>query len=376
MEDQIFLLNKDDKLIELNESTFISELQFQKLLEKYPNLISGSQINPDDPRRWILISREIGIPKEEGGSNVWSLDHLFIDQEGIPTLIEVKRSTDNRIRREVVGQMLDYAANSVRYWTIKEIRDKFEESCKINNTDPEAELSELIGFDSDSDNFWKMVDSNLQAGKIRLLFVADKIPKELRRIIEFLNEQMSPAEVLGVEIKQYANNELKTLVPRVIGKTQNAEIKKGLNQYNQWTEETFFEELKRRNGKEVEKITRTIIQQIEHKVTRLWYGQGKKTGSIIPVIDRKEYSNQLFAIYTYGRIEIYFQYLKMKPPYDEDKKRRELLDKFNSIEGIQLPKNKLDKRPSFEIKELNTNEKMKSFIEVIYEIINQINLAQ
>lgn len=376
MEDQIFLLNSNDKLIELNESTFISELQFQKLLEKYPNLISGSQINPEDPRRWILVSREIGIPKEEGGSNVWSLDHLFIDQEGIPTLVEVKRSSDNRIRREVVGQMLDYAANSVRYWTIKEIRDKFEESCNVNNTDPEAELSELIGFDSDSDNFWRMVDTNLHAGKIRLLFIADKIPKELRRIIEFLNEQMSPAEVLGVEIKQYANKELKTLVPRVIGKTQNAEIKKGLNQYNQWTEETFFEELKRRNGKEVEKITRKVIHQIEPKVTRLWYGQGKKTGSIIPVIDRKEYSNQLFAIYTYGRIEIYFQYLKMKPPYDNDLKRKELLNKFNSIDGINLPENKLDKRPSFEIRDLNTNEKVKKFIEIIYEVINQINLAQ
>ena len=38
---------------------------------------------------------------------------------------------------------------------------------------------------------------------MRLLFVADQIPKELRRIIEFLNEHMSRIEVLGVEIRQY-----------------------------------------------------------------------------------------------------------------------------------------------------------------------------
>jgi hypothetical protein len=31
----------------------------------------------------------------------------------VPTLLEVKRSSDTRIRREVVGQMLDYAANGV-----------------------------------------------------------------------------------------------------------------------------------------------------------------------------------------------------------------------------------------------------------------------
>src|SRR4051794_12230288 len=42
-----------------------------------------------------------------GGSSRWSLDHLFVDQEGVPTLVEVKRSSDTRARREVVAQMLD-----------------------------------------------------------------------------------------------------------------------------------------------------------------------------------------------------------------------------------------------------------------------------
>jgi hypothetical protein len=31
--------------------------------------------------------------------------------------------------------------------------------------------------------------------KVRLLFVADRIPPELKRDVEFLNKQMSPAEV-------------------------------------------------------------------------------------------------------------------------------------------------------------------------------------
>jgi len=38
-----------------------------------------------------------------------------LDQDAIPTIVEVKRSTDTRIRREVVGQMLGYAANAVVY---------------------------------------------------------------------------------------------------------------------------------------------------------------------------------------------------------------------------------------------------------------------
>ena len=42
-----------------------------------------------------------------------------------PTLVEVKRSSDTRERREVVGQMLDYAANAVVYWPIETIRARF-----------------------------------------------------------------------------------------------------------------------------------------------------------------------------------------------------------------------------------------------------------
>jgi len=221
MKEQIFVLNKDQKLVELNESKFINENQFQELLENYPKLISGSQINPDNPRKWLLISREFGVPDELNGSNKWSLDHLFIDQDGIPTLVEVKRSSDTRIRREVVGQMLDYASNAVTYWSISEIKNKFEKSCNFNNIEPEIKLLEILDETESVEKFWETVDLNLKAGKIRMLFIADKIPKELQRIIEFLNEQMSPAEVLGVEIKQFGNDNLKTLVPRVKPFLQN-----------------------------------------------------------------------------------------------------------------------------------------------------------
>ena len=37
---------------------------------------------------------------------------------------------------------------------------------------------------------WQRVETNLRAARIRLLFVADGIPDELTRVVEFLNEQM------------------------------------------------------------------------------------------------------------------------------------------------------------------------------------------
>src|SRR5262245_57471571 len=156
-------------------------------------------IDSSAPRRWVLVTRELGVPAEQSAGDRWSLDHLFLDQDGIPTLVEVKRRGDTRIRREVVGQMLDYAANGVVYWPVDTIRARFEARCNTEGLEPGDVLGEALGAHLDVEVFWQNVRSNLQAGRVRLVFLADEIPRELRRIVEFLNGQMDPAEVLAVE---------------------------------------------------------------------------------------------------------------------------------------------------------------------------------
>ena len=75
--------------------------------------------------------------------------------------------------------------------------------------DARATLAQFVDDgEIDPDAFWQRVKTNLQAGPIRMLFVVDDIPPELRRIVEFLNQQMDPAEVLAVELRQYAGQGL------------------------------------------------------------------------------------------------------------------------------------------------------------------------
>src|SRR5262245_60954547 len=57
-------------------------------------------------------------------------------------------------------------------------------------------------------------------------FVADAIPAELRRIVEFPTGQTGPAGVLALEVRQYRGGELRALGPRLVGKTVAAEVKK------------------------------------------------------------------------------------------------------------------------------------------------------
>jgi hypothetical protein len=118
------------------------------------------------------------------------------------TLVEVKQSQNTQIRREVVGQMLDYAANGVAFWSVEDIWRRYEATCAEGNVDPNEKFAEFLGPEAGPDEFWQDVRTNLRAGRFRLIFVADKIPVGLRRIVEFLNGQMNPAEGLAIEIRQ------------------------------------------------------------------------------------------------------------------------------------------------------------------------------
>ena len=92
---------------------------------------------------------------------------------------------------------------------------RFRESSSAQGGDPDSELAALLQVDSEpeADQFWEQVAENLDARRLRLLFVADEIPAELARVTEFLNAQMPRIEVLAVEIKQFKGTSGKALVP-------------------------------------------------------------------------------------------------------------------------------------------------------------------
>lgn len=207
MKRRIFLLHDEGGLRELVEEGFASEDFLQRLLADHPHLLAGDQMDEQNPRRWLLVCREAGIPDREEGPDRWSLDHLFLDQEGVPTLVEVKRASDTRLRREVLGQMLDYAANCLAYWPVERLQALYEAECVRRGVDAEERLREVLDDQAaDIESFWQRVKTNLEAKRIRMVFVADEIPPEVRRIVEFLNEQMDPAEVLAVAIRQYVGD--------------------------------------------------------------------------------------------------------------------------------------------------------------------------
>lgn len=359
----MFVLKDDKSLVEMKPAEFDSEDDFQALIENYPALLCGTQINSSAPRKWILVKREMPISSEEGGNDRFSLDHLFLDQDGIPTLVEVKRKDDTRLRREVVGQMLDYAANGVAYWPVDELRTL------VQLNFPESAIAEILEEpELDVEQYWQRVKTNLQAGKVRLLFLADYIPPELKRVVEFLNKQMDPAEVLALELKLFKSESgLRTLVPRIYGQTEETQQKKssgGGRQPRNWTEESVYKDLGDRCGEEAVLTAMKITDWIKAKADQISFGHGKVNGSIGALFVRREEKYSPLQLSSNGVLFFNFGFC-VKGPFLSKEKRIEWLKELNQNCSLGFPEDLNDKFPQIPLEVFKDEKRLQGLFKAM-----------
>ena len=96
MGERIYLMSQAERLEPLEEERFATENELQELIAEHPELLDGEQIRPGNPRRWILVTREKSVAELPGAGGRWSVDHLIVDQDAVPTLVEVKRGENPR----------------------------------------------------------------------------------------------------------------------------------------------------------------------------------------------------------------------------------------------------------------------------------------
>lgn len=357
-------LRRGGTLIEMGEQQYAAEADLQDLLGAHPDLLTAD----GEPHRWLLVSQEFGIGSEPGGAGRWSLDHLFLDEEGVPTLVEVKRSTDTRIRREVVGQMLDYAANALSYWNVEAIKARVETERDIS--DASEAVAAQLGADIDPDLYWKRVGTNLDAGRVRLVFVADVIPPELRAIVEFLNRQMSPADVLAIEVRQYVDDsgEHQTLVPRLIGDTQAARRAKRHTPRAAWSEQTWLESFRETHGDEAADVAMSTMSWARDRGLEVAFGTAARASALLKVPGRFT----LITITHDGRFEVYMGYLQRAAPFDDIEQRRGLKARLEAIPGVTIDERRLDKFPSFPLDAIATPVAFGQFTDALDWVLARI----
>lgn len=324
-----------------------SEDFMQALVASHPEIIA------DDDGGLMLIRREQPIPDSDNGGGRWSLDHLFVTRNGIPVLVELKRAVDTRLRREVVGQMLDYAANGTAYWKVGRIAESFAATMAERGLDPDGELEAFIGVNVDPQEFWQRVDANFAAGRIKMVFVADIIPPELARIVEFLNEQMK-ADVRAVELSWFeGGGGLTALTPRIIGETERAQSEKAARSaLPAIGRERWIEERLGPCGPEVVAAAEIFIGVTEEAGGRVVVTSSQ--GSLITVLSlggATAYPLRL-SPERKGSIALCLAYLINRPEFADEGARQRVYDELVRIVG-PLSTAKLNGYPAFDARKLN-----------------------
>ncbi len=329
--------------------------ELQQLLENNHDLLPGDQIDPDNPRRWLLIKREMPVQDPNTGEDRWSIDFFFVDQDAMPTLVECKRFADTRSRREVIGQMLEYAANGHHYWTKEAIREYAEKTAAEKGISIEDAVKSLGPEDADVDAFFEQVRRNLQEGQVRLVFFLEAAPFELRSVVDFLNKQMERSEVLLVEARQYERDGMRIVVPTLFGYTEQARlVKKPVKviptggSRRKWDKASFFAEAEERLDPADLGVVRKLFSYCESSPGEIGWGTGVSRGSFTfkwSVISQKS----LVTVTSDGLLTLNFGWLHGD---ERAEAGRDQLKKI-ATESLELsvPSNYQGKFPAFSIEQ-------------------------
>lgn len=253
----------------MREGLFGKSLEdaLQTLLQNYPKIIPGKQIDPgsDDPPRFVLLRREMPIMG-------WSLDHLYVDQRGVLTLVETKLIQNPEARREVVGQIIEYASNAREIWASGRARQLATEFWNKQGRNADDILAEEFGSEVDLESFWELVESNLKQSNIRLIIASDELRPEVRRMIEYLNTEMQNTEVLGLELRCYGDPSGQlVLVPHLVGQTESVRQQKGgrIGSSNRTSKQAFLDSFQG----DVQQFFRFALEKAEQEGIVIFWGQ-------------------------------------------------------------------------------------------------------
>jgi hypothetical protein len=271
--------------------------------------------------------------------------------------------------------MLDYAANGVFYWSPEAIRRHFEVGMSAAGNDAfEVVSSFLHGVDVEA--FWRTTKHNLQAGRIRMVFVADQIPQELRRIVEFLNGQMDPAEVIAIEVRQYRGDGLVALVPKVVGQAAMARRRSAadLVQGSKLDEGVFFESLETNQGRIVSDVAKCIYDWAKQShLTITW----AKTSFSVR-LNHSGRQDTLITVYLDGKVEINFYALSKIPEnegtigFSAKSTLPALQRKLNEIPGVNIRESDLARYPRVPLSLLEEPVQLRQFLETLAWLVDKL----
>jgi hypothetical protein len=192
-------------------ATEISEADIQGYVHTHPACLPIEEIDP-------IFAGPVSICRELSTS-AGPIDVFMVTPSGLPVLVECKLWRNPEARREVVGQILDYAKELSR-WSSSDLQRAVKQRLK-HEGNPLLELVRAVHPEVDEIRFNDALTKNLRRGRFLLLIVGDGIREGVEAIAEYVQAHAGLHFSLGlVEMPIYVLPDGgRLIVPRVLART-------------------------------------------------------------------------------------------------------------------------------------------------------------
>ena len=205
--------------ISLTDRTFV-EGWLQELIRKYPDILPVGEIEPDFAPL-VSVGREVGTA-------AGPIDNLYLSPQGHLTIVETKLWRNPEARREVVGQIIDYAKDVSR-WSFDDLERRVRSYNKqfrgtdVGIIDSLREAEQIS--ESDEASIIDTISSNLKHGRFLLLVVGDGIRESVEDMVEFMQKTPQLYYTLAlVELHVYAmdggEGAGQLVIPHIVARTR------------------------------------------------------------------------------------------------------------------------------------------------------------
>jgi len=110
---------------------------------------------------------------------------------------------------------------------------------------------------------------------------------------------------------------------------------------------------------------------------RIEYGTSNETSCFLMAKTGHQQSRDIWPLVLYpaGRVEVVFQHLASRPPFDDIAQRNELRLRLTEVRGIDLPPSKLELRPAFALSVLADTTKRATIAETLEWFYRRVKSA-
>ena len=268
------------KKILLNSNTF-KESWLQEILYGEPSILPTYEID-SIYSNLIPIGRE--IPVSSG-----FIDNFYISSKGYLVIVETKLWRNPESRREVVGQILDYAKD-IQQWDYEDL-DKIYKSNHNNKSLFNEFVEKKYYSNEDEADFIDIVTKNIENARFLLMIVGDGIREGVEKMVSFLNNNptmqyrfaLCELEVFELEngdrlvipnltlktnvvergVLRIDNNKI-TFVEQTTEESNEVQVTKDKSKYSKTNHLSLDEWIDQKlNNKDLENKVRDFVQDIE-----------------------------------------------------------------------------------------------------------------